>query len=373
MAVWVQIYHHKEFLEAQGLDNTNAVRAWPGTPIKLQRGRRDVCRIVGSHDGRQRVLYLKRNLKPYRKHALASLLRHGKRISAAEVEAGSLAALDRLGVPTSPCIAVGGANGLLGERFSFIITEAAPGIPLDEILAAAPRPEEVRRAGAAVMSLVRRIHDAGVGVPTLMGRHIFVDNTQDQPHLCLIDVDRLVRRKRAWRQRVRDLAQLHLSIPLAHLGVRQRIRMLRLYAGDDRAMARRLLRGVARRTNYLLLRRRRRARAFINGLDHQQAERVWRSAERAWRRWTWAAQGANAMSGFAGIALLWLAYALGSRDLFPLDEAEEWSRLAEHMDDAAPALQSMGWLLSSPGVLGLGLVVASLLAARWLSLQQRRS
>lgn len=374
MTGWMRIYLYADLLAREGLDDLEAVRSWSGTPIKLQRGRRDVCRLVIDDQGGQpRTIFLKRNLKPYRKHSLGSFLRSGRVMSAAEIEADSLAALQKIGVSVSPCVAVGADKGLLGERFSFIMTEAAPGVPLDQILAEGLSPADIKRIGACLMPLLAHVHRSGYGIPTLMARHLFVDGIADQPRICFIDVDRLVRPRPIGRQRVRDLAQLHFSVPLAHLSVRQRIRMLRLYTDGDRVRARWLLRRIARRTTGLLLRRKRRAKEFLTGLTQSQAEAVIRRADEARRTLTWVARSTNIISGVVGVGLLWLAYSLGTRDLIPLDEAHEWSELAEHLEQTAPHLHPSTWLLSAPGLFGLGLVIASLVAARWLLLPRHRN
>lgn len=279
------IHRRADLLQSLGLVDLPSVRNWPGKPIKLQRGRRDVCRLQPS--GQTEVLYLKRNLKPYRKHALMAVIRYGRLISSAQMEAEALKRLDGAGLPTSPCIASGAEFNLLGETFSFLITEAARGVCLDDWLAQSPSQIQLNRVSVRLAGQLRQVHDAGIGLPTLMGRHLFVDFAHDgQLQLTMIDVDRLIHRRWMMRQRVRDLAQLHFSIPLTRLSLSQRLRLLRDYARGDEKLFRHLLSAIVQRTNYLLLRRRRRALEFLVGLADQKIDQIIRRA-RQQQRWRW--------------------------------------------------------------------------------------
>ncbi len=373
MGVRVHIARHRDVLARLNLLDAAGVRAWAGSPIKLQRGRRDVCRIeTTGENGQPLVLFLKRNYRPYRKHAIGALVSHGRMLASAEVEADNLARLRRMGVPASPCVAVGAEFGPLGERFSYIITESVPGVPLDEWLESNPGPGEVERAAEILAQMLRTIHDTGIGLPTLLARHLFIDPADVGALPALIDVDRLALPRSMARQRIRDLAQLHFSIPLAHLGLWPRLAMLRRYAGGDVVAARKLLRRIARRTHSLVLRRQRRAAEFLAGLAPQIAQRIRLAAARAGHARRLLAWGTHAAVACTGLGLIWSAYVLAYRDLLPLDESEEWAGLADHIDNVVgPHLALSDWLLSPTGLLGLGLVLGSLIVGRRVLIQRR--
>jgi hypothetical protein len=100
---------------------------------------------------------------------------------------------------------------------------------------------------------IRRMHEAGLAMPDLFTRHIFVDVTGDQPVFHLIDMARLDRQARLSRSlRARDLAALNITAPLRIVTPRERIRFLRTYGGQ---LDRKLIKGIAARMEHLLRRR----------------------------------------------------------------------------------------------------------------------
>ncbi|HXG49498.1 MAG TPA: lipopolysaccharide kinase InaA family protein, partial [Methylomirabilota bacterium] len=248
----VTIVKHREALAHLGLTALAGARAFRGELIKNHRGRRDIFRIpIHAEDGRPVTLFLKRNLIPYRKHGLASLLRRARVWSAARVEWENCRALEAAGLPTAPLVAFGEECGLLWERYSFIITEAAPG---DETLADFIRTcgdgARRRRVIEGLARLVRRLHEAGLATPDLFARHLFLSWRDGQPEFCLIDMARLDRVQPVPdRLRARDLAALNLTAPLRDVSWRERFRFLHGYAGRD---ARRLRVSIERRVRHLL-------------------------------------------------------------------------------------------------------------------------
>lgn len=252
----VLVAQHQRALEKLGLNTLAQVKAFRGQPVKDHKGRRDILRLVTSAgDGTELVLFLKRSWKPYRKDGLASLLRRGRVWSISRTEWENSKLLQAAGLTTAPLVAYGEECGPLWERFSFILTETAPGDQtMQQFLGQCRKRTERRRVFDALARLVRQMHDAGLATPDLFTRHLFVQVHSEPPRFCLIDMARVDRRATISRHlRARDLAALNVTAPLRRVTARERIRFLQVYAGGkDRA----LFRSIRRRVNQLARRNR---------------------------------------------------------------------------------------------------------------------
>jgi hypothetical protein len=252
----VVIAKHEPLLRQLGLATLAQVRQFNGGElVKNHRGRRDIRRIrAGAADGREVILYLKRNLHPYRKDGFMSLCRRGRIWSLSRQEWENSQSLARAGLSVAGLVAYGEECGSLWERFSYLLTEAAPGTQtLDQFLASCR--DQARRRGVldALAGAVRRMHEKGLASPDLYSRHWFVDETRHPPALCLIDMARLDHGRRLTPgRRARDLAVLNASTPLRIASPRERLRFLKIYAGRiDRS----LVSLIERRMRHLLLRK----------------------------------------------------------------------------------------------------------------------
>lgn len=259
----VVILEHESALRALGLHTLEGAHGCRGgVLVDDHRGNRDVLRFdILDDQGRPIVLYLKRMWKANLKDGLKSLLRRGRVWSKARTEFENYLAAGARGIRTARPVACGERCSWLSECFSYIVTEAAPGLPLDEWLAThrtAPARAEML---AAVGRFVRSMHDAGIAFPDLFARHIFIDSAQAEPEawrFSLIDVTRMefgafIRTSR----RVRDLAMLSLSVPLREVSMRERLACLRGYQGQSTTGRRSTL---ARRINACVARLLRRER-----------------------------------------------------------------------------------------------------------------
>ena len=264
------IARYHEVLRRLGLDTLEGVKHFRGELIKNHKGRRDIQRIIwpaaaGISSGslpEKLTLFLKRNWKPYKKDGLKCLLTRGEACSQSRIEWENSQSLQRAGLAVAEPIAFGEECGLFWERFSFVLTKAAPGeTTLDEFLRNNRNLDERREVFDALAGEVRKLHDAGLASPDLFTRHIFlergthsspaVQNGTTQPKFCLIDMARLNRRRNlSPRFRARDLAALNVTAPLRFVSTRERLRFLKIYGGDRR------LRGlIVDRTRHLLKRR----------------------------------------------------------------------------------------------------------------------
>ncbi len=247
------IAKYQQLLQQLGLATLEQVKAFQGQLIKNHKGRRDILKIsVPGHASRPLVLFLKRNWKPYKKDGLASFFSRGEAWSQSRVEWENSRALLRAGLRAAEPVAFGEECGLLWEKFSFLITAAAEGDQtVGEFLQSCRDRAQRRRVFDALAQEIRNLHDAGLASPDLFTRHLFLETGGGEPRFCFIDMARLDRRKNiSAGRRARDLAALNVTAPLRFVTARERVRFLKIYGGG-----RRLAKLIAKRTEYLLKRR----------------------------------------------------------------------------------------------------------------------
>jgi tRNA A-37 threonylcarbamoyl transferase component Bud32 len=205
-------------LKRHGLDDPKAVMAYQGGKDLIKPGlnnRRRTRLALADDAGVSHVLFLKRYEGP--PGVLAGIRRwwvYGRAFSPAEVEARNIEAVRQAGVPTMRCLAW--ASGAWG---SYVITTAVPGMALERCDDAFwDRMTRDEAAGAALASalaaIARKLHAAGYAHRDLYTSHVFADDREGQLSLHLIDLARVFRpRWRRTRWCVKDLAQLHYSLP----------------------------------------------------------------------------------------------------------------------------------------------------------------
>lgn len=253
---------YRPTLEKLGLDSLARVMEFQGERLKEQRGRRDVLRVqAATDDGRKVTLFVKRMWKSYKKDGFRSLFTRGRVISKGRKEYENTQKVLRAGFAAPSLVAYGEDCGLARENCSFIITEEVRGQPLDEWLAECTSIKARRHLIAALGRWIAKLHDAGIAYPDIFSRHIFVHPKSDpaaesidgEPGFALIDLARLApcRWPMANFWRVRDLAALNASLTMRQAGKADRIRFLRAYCGNKKAM-RRLIRRIAARMKVLL-------------------------------------------------------------------------------------------------------------------------
>ena len=253
----VTIERHHTLLEKLGLSTLSGVKSFQGEMIEQAAGRRDVQRIKTTDEsGGELVMYLKRQWRSDRKQALLSLLKRGRLWSVARVEWENARTLQAAGFHTAARVACGDEISLLGERFSFLLTEAAAGpVTLDQFIRVCDDPARRRKVFDKLAQQLRQLHQRGLSMPDLFARHIFFAPEAEPVEFCFIDVARLERsRGFSIKQRARALAALNVTAPLRFVSARERVRFLRVYAGDEEL--RRLVAGIACRTTRMLKRKR---------------------------------------------------------------------------------------------------------------------
>lgn len=248
------IAEHQTVLQGLDLASFEGVRRHTGRAFDDHSGLRDIHRIQASDSaGQPLILFMKRIYRTFRKDGLRSLLTRGRVWSSARQEWENGLSLQQAGIPVAPLVAYGEQFGRLFERFSFIITEEAPGQCMHDFVRTCANRRVRQRVFEGLAHLVRRMHDAGLAAPDLFLRHIFVDTSADTPRFCLIDMNRLDRGRIGLRKRARDIAGLHVTAPLAAVSRTERLRFLRAYGVP---LDRRLFRLIARRARHQLRKRR---------------------------------------------------------------------------------------------------------------------
>jgi Lipopolysaccharide kinase (Kdo/WaaP) family len=253
----VEVVKHREILERLGIAKLSDVKRFQGNLVKNHRGHRDIF-VIETADARGKsvVLYLKRNLKPYKKDGLSSVFRNGRVWSSSRQEWENSQRLAKAGIKTAPLVAYGEECGILWERYSFLITEKAPGNQsLLEFLSSSNDPDLRQRVLKELAILVRRLHLSGLATPDLFCRHVFVNLASPTLDLCFIDMARLDHiHSVPKRVLARDLAALYVSAPMEILNVRERLRFLHAYS-KTRVLDRDLVKLIRRRVCHLLKRR----------------------------------------------------------------------------------------------------------------------
>ena len=249
----VIVEKHRTELESLGLATVAGSKAFQGDLVKNHKGRRDIFRVPLANADGTTLLFLKRNWRPYKKDGIASLLKNGRPHSLSQQEWENSRALEKAGFRAAPLVAIGEECGPLWERFSFLITESAPGETVESFLRSCQDENLRRRVIEALAMEIQRLHQAGFASPDLFTRHIFVDVNSEPIRFCLIDMARLDRGKKVSdRMRARDLAALNITAPIRFVSAKERLRFMKIYRGS---LDRRLIGLIRERVKYLLARR----------------------------------------------------------------------------------------------------------------------
>ena len=236
-------------LSALGLNTLQGVQQMKAELIKNMKGQRDIHRLRLPEG---QILFIKRNWKAYTKDGLKSLFSRGRVHSISRREFENLNRLREAGLQTGRPVAYGEVCGFLKERFSFLVTEAAPGEPLDEFLCRETDTRERQRLLMGLADHLKKMHGAGLASPDLFARHVFVRQENGIFQFALIDMARLdqVSRLRG-RKRARDLAALNASLGPGAASLRERLLFLSRYEEGGES----LLPAILKRTRHLLKQR----------------------------------------------------------------------------------------------------------------------
>jgi tRNA A-37 threonylcarbamoyl transferase component Bud32 len=168
--------------------------------------------------GKSHRLFLKRYQAEPLAWRIRRLLTYGRARSVALVEADNIRLANQAGIATMQAVCAGQAmDGFFPGR-SYIIVTAVPGDAmsrrLDDFISRHDSDALAEQLVEKLAGLVGRFHQADFVHRDLYTSHIFMDETPDGLELNLIDLARMFQPKwRAFRWRVKDLAQLKFSLP----------------------------------------------------------------------------------------------------------------------------------------------------------------
>jgi tRNA A-37 threonylcarbamoyl transferase component Bud32 len=226
--------------------------------------------------GNVRELYLKRYGRPGLGARLPACLRRGGRWSSACAEFDAICAARAAGVPTMEAVAFGQECPWCGGR-SYLVVSAVPGDALERVgeaffAACAGDREKLALFTAKLAQLVRALHAAGLVHRDLYASHVFLHERGGDFDLYLIDLARVFSpRWRRFRWRVKDLSQLHYSMPAKW--VRQCwTDFLRQYLGGEADLDR-WQRAIQRKSESIRRRQERKARSAARTVSQQGSAR----------------------------------------------------------------------------------------------------
>ena len=212
-----------EAVRGAGLDTVAGAFAYGGGEDldKPNLGSRRRTRLtVTDAAGQDRELYLKRYGPRRWIDALRRRWTGASAGSPAEIEFDNVCAARAAGVATMQAVVAGSEGGRWGGGRSYIVVTAVPGEALERcgeaFLDRHGDDGAVAELTTNLAGLVRTLHQAGWVHRDLYASHVFLDESHGRQDLYLIDLARMFApRRRQFRWRVKDLAQLKYSMPPA--------------------------------------------------------------------------------------------------------------------------------------------------------------
>ncbi|MBN1943370.1 MAG: hypothetical protein JW849_08775 [Phycisphaerae bacterium] len=211
-----------KFIEENDLETLEGAFAFTGGEdlVKPGLGRRRRTRLR-VHDSENRCweMYLKRYDSPSLPKRLCRFLTGRRTDCPARREFEAARRLREAYVPALRPIVWGAEQGRLGVKRSYVIVSAVPGDALERIgeeflQRHLKHPEVMEAFTDELIQLVHRMHEIGYVHRDLYASHVFLHDCEGNLRLYLIDLARAFRpRRRVFRWRVKDLAQLKYSMP----------------------------------------------------------------------------------------------------------------------------------------------------------------
>jgi len=210
------------FIENNDLETVAGAFAFTGGEhlVKPRLGRRSRTRLR-VHDSENRCweMYLKRYESPSLPARLVRRITGRRNDCEAGREFEAARRLREAGVPVMRPIVWGAETGLLGVKRSYVIVAAVPGDALERVgeeflQRHLKHPEVLEIFTDELIRIVHRMHEIGYVHRDFYASHIFLHDCEGNIRLYLIDLARAFRpRRRVFRWRVKDLAQLKYSMP----------------------------------------------------------------------------------------------------------------------------------------------------------------
>lgn len=210
------------YLRQNGLDTVAGAFAFTGGEDLAKPGlghRRRTRLELRDNEHRCWVMYLKRySTQPLLRRLWRFITARAGRCEAM-TEFDNIRTIRLAGLATMREIICGVEKDLLGVKRSYIIVGEVPGDALERageefITKNLHETEHIEQFTEKLVELIRGLHETGYVHRDLYASHIFLNDHEGRLELNLIDLARAFRpRRREFRWRVKDLAQLKYSMP----------------------------------------------------------------------------------------------------------------------------------------------------------------
>ena len=230
----------------------------PSLSFFMGNSRRDVMVLDIDIDGGPRRFFVKRFYHSHLKDMLFTKLNFGSFCSLAECEWKNINTLLKNGIDTYRPVCFGADIKGGFERKSFIVTEQLAGTPLSTFAGAHWRgldPEKKKDLMSSLGSFVRKIHQAGIGMPDLFLWHIYLKDLSKDHEFAIIDLHRMKINTNSRREQMRNLGALQFSMLDEYFTEEDRDVFFSSYASDTPKRIESIRRGAGRRCRALRKRR----------------------------------------------------------------------------------------------------------------------
>ena len=212
-----------------------------GCPIN-ERSRRSVQKLTLDMASGQKTFFIKRFINPHIKDILFARAHFGKFYSQAQCEWENAKLLFSCGIKTYNPVCLGWQKILGIEKKSFLVTEKLPGQPASEFVAknwmqlSRTQKENIL---TSIAKLIRKAHDAKIGLTDLYIWHIFISQVQadeegdPQYEFAVIDLHRMYHNVTNPNQLIQNLGRFHHSLRAEYFDENLKQFFIEAYAADN--------------------------------------------------------------------------------------------------------------------------------------------
>ncbi len=248
------------WLEQAGLKSFDDYFALTGQLLTANR-KRDVISFSINREGEAKTLFIKRFRHPHFKDMLFAAHMAGRPCTQAQLEWTNVEILLQHGIETYHPVSLGQETCCGIESRSFLITEEIPGISLTDFMGESwqrTSNQEQQQLMISLGRLIRKAHDLRLSLPDLYAWHVFLIRTQGRiKELALIDLHRMRRGVRSWRERLNNLGALDYSMREEYFSPELKQIVWDSYMGKEFVMSAERLGAKIRNRSGTLRRRRR--------------------------------------------------------------------------------------------------------------------
>ena len=213
-----------------------------GRPIN-ELSRRSVQMLTLNIDSEQKTFFIKRFINPHIKDIIFARAHFGKFYSQAECEWENAKLLFANGIKTYRPLCLGSQKILGIEKNSFLVTEKLPGQPFSEFVAqnwtnlSQSQKENIL---TSIAKLIRKAHDAKIGITDLYIWHIFINQIQTNDvnpeyDFAVIDLHRMCHNVTNPNQLIQNLGRFHHSLRAEYFDENLKQFFIKAYAADNYA------------------------------------------------------------------------------------------------------------------------------------------